>query len=285
MQKRFTSIFLSILVMSGCGTIESTKPTEATFSEAAEALIQQMAALDEENYNTATADGLKISPTSDKKSFYGTWTPEGFNPETDGFIVALHGHGGFVSSGFEAWKPYLDEYHYGYLGLQWWFGEGESIDDYYTPTEMLPLIQAALAEQGIPAGKILFEGFSRGATNTYAMEALDKTSANPLFLMTVANAGGFIADYPPTAEIINGVFGESPFDGTHWVLYCGELDTTLNSTCSDMENTKASIENYGGAVDLFIQDSTEGHGGFHMNSANTKAALDLYEKLRQTPNP
>jgi hypothetical protein len=250
-------------------------------SPGTDALLEQMMIDDPVHYQNAVDSGVQFFPTSDGESFYAYWVPPGFDASSSGFVVTLHGHGTFVSSDFTAWQSALEEHQYGYIGLQWWFGVEEETDDYYFPSESYPQFRTALSDRGIPGGKILFEGFSRGSTNTYVVTAIDNSGAAPLFLLTIANAGGEMDDYPPNAEINSGVFGEQPFSGTNWVLYCGELDRNpQRDGCPAMSNTRSWLEGYGAVIDLFIQDPTGGHGGFQQNPDNTNAALEVYDELR-----
>ena len=275
-----------------CGSVPSTdmvtdaRPVDAPDrrlnSPGSVALLEQLRAMsprNERQYLDAIAAGVQFIPTGDEASFYAFWQPPGWDPERHGFVVSLHGHDGFVASSFEAWRPFLTARGYGLLALQWWFGGGETILDYYLPDEMYPEISAGLDAHAIPAGKLLFEGFSRGSANSYAMTAIDQDRADPRFLLTVAAAGQAVLDYPPTADIANGVHGPTPFANTHWVTYCGELDTTVPDPCGVMRASADWVASLGGVIELSIEDPTGPHGGFHLEH-NANQALEIYDQLR-----
>lgn len=242
------------------------------------ALMELMRQRDQLHYDQAVAAGVRFVPTADGASFYAAWTPPGFDPATDGTIVTLHGHGSWASSSFAAWRPFLTARRHAIVALQWWFGGGETNADYYLPAELYPTLRRALAEQGTAPGRSLFEGFSRGAANSYAVEAMDRADTAPAFLMAVANAGSARLDFPPNQEIVAGRYGSTPFRGAHWALFCGGLDPEPElSGCPAMERTRTWLESLGGAVERLIADPTTGHGGFHLNPANANLALDLYD--------
>ena len=249
-------------------------------SPGTDALLAQMMADDAAHYQAAVAAGVKFFPTSDGESFYAYWEPPGFDPANDGVVLSLHGHGAFVSSGFSAWQPFVTPRRYAWVALQWWFGRDQTINDYYLPIEIYPAFQIALAEQHLRTTDLLFEGFSRGSANSYGVAAIDNAQVSPMFALAIANSGGMIPDFPPNADIIAGAFGAQPYAGQHWVLFCGGLDPDPDqSGCPGMANSEIWLESYGGIVDLFIQDPTAGHGGFHLNG-NADRALDVYDALR-----
>ena len=230
-------------------------------------------------YDDAVAAGATFTPTSDGDSFVLYWEPPGFDPATSGVVVSLHGHDGFVGAGLDAWEPFLRERGHALIALQWWFGAGETIVDYYTPAEIYPLLLEAMEAHGFTSRRALFEGFSRGGAVSYAVTAMDHTSPSPRFLLTVSAAGSAQLDYPPTAEIASGRYGPMPLAGARWVLYCGQMDREVMDNCARMHETRDFLVDMGASVDLFLEDPTGGHGGFHQNPANCNAALDLYATL------
>jgi hypothetical protein len=195
-------------------------------------------------------------------------------------IVTLHGSSSWAFDEFFLWQSYAAERGYGILALQWWLGSGEQTSGYYTPDRMYTIIENALRGMGVQPGKSLVHGFSRGSSNIYAVTALDRHAQNDFFALTVANAGGASVDYPPNVAISSGAYGATPFAGTHWALFCGGSDPNPDqSGCPAMSRTRDWIIQYGGTVDLFIQDASAGHGGFHTTPAHVNAALDAFERL------
>lgn len=218
----------------------------------------------------------KIVPTPDNRSFYVLWYPRGVKPGS-AIIVTLHGQSGWAFNEFYLWQPFAEQYGLGILALQWWFGEGKSPDDYYTPKEMDSIIRAALKKETTLPGNVLLHGFSRGASNTYALAFLDRSTLNPYFGTIIANSGGLTENYPPNQEIL--AQGAGALTGTHWVLYCGEKDPNPERDgCPAMRRTRGQLESLGGTIDLLLEDKDAGHGGFHHNASLIFSALEEFKK-------
>ncbi len=238
------------------------------------ALIAQAKEANPQKYQDFIAQGGKIVETDDGRSFYLLRSPS----ENAPIIVSLHGHEGWALDDFTAWGPELSQRGLGLLALQWWFGQGDTPRDYYSPQELYRVIESALRKEGLTGRKLLLHGFSRGAANIYGVAAFDRHTQNNFFPLIIANAGGASVDFPINQDIDRGRFGPTPFSGTHWILFCGEKDPHPERDGREaMARTKEWIEAKGGIVDLFIQDATAGHGGFHRNPANAAKALDFFE--------
>lgn len=235
-----------------------------------------------EAFKFAQEKGAQILPTPDGKSFYVSFLPAGAKAENTAFIFDLHGHDGYATQAFKIWYPFLVKHGYGFVALQWWFGEGESMQDYYTPMAIYPNFEKIFRSLGLKPGNAMLHGFSRGSANIYAVKALDHKTGNNFFSLTVANAGGAHMDYPPTHDVDTGRMGTNPFANTNWVLFCGEQDPDkTRSGCPAMQSTQKWIEKMGGKIDLFIDDKNSGHGGFHMNPQNTENAFSVFERIRK----
>jgi len=240
-------------------------------------LLAQAKQADAQKYQAFMAAGGKVVETGDGRSFYLLLSPSPDAP----IIVTLHGHGTWAFSDYSAWSEATSR-GYGLLGLQWWFGRGEGPDDYYRPQELYRVIESILRKEGLTKRKLLLQGFSRGSANIYGVAALDRRSGNNFFPVIIANAGGAEMDFPINKDIDQGKFGPTPFAGTHWILFCGGKDPHPDrSGCGGMAKTETWLEAKGGSVDLFIQDPSAGHGGFHRNPANVKQALDYFERSSQ----
>lgn len=227
-------------------------------------------------YQFAITKNAEIRNTSDNKAFTVWWQPSGVVTPA-GVIVTLHGHGSFATDEFYLWQSYAEKRGYAILALQWWFGGGETTSDYYTPSEMVALLEPLLASKGVASGSALLHGYSRGAANSYALTALDVASGKRYFGMTLSNSGGAASDYPPNQQIVAGTYGSQPFGGMKWLMYCGEKDPdpTING-CPAMTAAKDWVTKYGAEVLLLIDDPTGAHGGFMLNSANVDTALLSY---------
>lgn len=258
----------------------SSAPSEVNSIESLP-LVQQAKAANPERYQYALEQSAQILPTSDGKSFYVLWLPEGSDPSNPPpMIVTLHGHDSWAFDEFFLWHSYAAERGYGIIALQWWFGGGETNSDYYQPREIYNVFDTALREQKIKAGTVLFHGFSRGSANSYGVTALDRDSKNNYFALTISNSGKAESDFPINGEIAQGKFGAKPFANTHWVMVCGMKDPFPDLTgCPAMRETRDWVTQYGGTVDLLIEDPNGDHGAFHRNPDNVNAALDIFSQL------
>jgi hypothetical protein len=222
----------------------------------------------------------RVELTSDGKSFYVWWLPQGTSPENPPpMIVTIHGHGSWAFDEFYLWHQAAQERGYGILAIQWWLGQGEKFQDYLTPQEIYRVIDEVLTREHVKPGTALFHGFSRGSANSYAVAAMDRQTGKDYFSLIVANAGKLSLDFPPNRDIEQGRFGEAPLQGTHWVTFAGGRDEhPERSGISGMREAAEWIRKYGGVVDLAIEDENAGHGGFHRNPENMRAALDVFAK-------
>lgn len=243
-------------------------------------LLEQAESQCAERVSYAEENHARIELTSDGKSFYVLWLPEGVIPGNPlPMIVTIHGHGSWAFDEFYLWHQAAKERGYGILAIQWWLGKGESSQDYLSPQEIYRVIDQVLTREQVKSGTVLFHGFSRGAANSYAVAALDRSTGNDYFALIVANAGKFELNFPPNRDMDQGLFGQTPLKGTHWVTFAGRLDPDPErSGINGMRQTAESIHRYGGVVDRAIEDASTGHGGFHQNPENMRSALDVFEK-------
>ncbi len=271
---RFARRLLSALVTILCCPVAALADSTS--------LLSQANAANPTRYQFAVNNNAEIRNTSDNKAFTIWWQPSTGTPA--GVLVTLHGHGSYASDEFYLWQPYLQAKGYAILALQWWFGGGETVADYYQPHEMYPIIASLLKEKGVQPGTVLLHGYSRGSANSYAVTALDTSSGNRYINMTLSNAGGAAADFPPNQQIAAGALGVSPFSGIQWVMYCGELDPdpTING-CPAMTAAKSWVTQYGATVKLLIDDPNGGHGGFMLSSSNVTTALNQFVPSPRTP--
>lgn len=242
-------------------------------------LLSQAQAANPVRYQFAVDKGAEIRSTTDNKAFTVWWQGSSTTAPV-GTIVTLHGHDSYATDEFYLWQPYAEARNYAILALQWWFGANESTSDYYTPQDMYPLISALLAEKGVRPGSVMFVGFSRGSTNTYAVTAHDAVRGSHYFGMTLSNAGGAASDYPPNMDINAGLFGSQPFSGMKWAMYCGENDPNpTGSGCPAMTAARDWVTGLGATSVLFIDDAVGTHGGFMLNSANVETALKTFDGI------
>ncbi len=229
----------------------------------------------DKGYEQALQLSPTISPTSDGRSFYITWISDGDTQHLPSdWIVSLHGHDSFATNDLVAWAQHLKGKHIGLISLQWWMGTDDN--SYYAPHELYREIDIALRKLPIKPKRIMLEGFSRGSANIYAVQALDNAH-NHYFTLTVANAGGSAAHFPPNEAISNGKFGATPFYGSNWVTVCGMHDPNPERDgCPAMRRSAKWVEGLGGQIVDRIEDERQGHGALHMSAQNTKRLLDSF---------
>lgn len=236
-------------------------------------------------FTYSLAQGGKIIPIDSNKSFVVWWQPENFDPATGTVLVSLHGHAEWAVKDFEIWHPELVERGYAYLGVQWWFGQSLEPIGYYEPDQIYAIIVEQLAQHTIPPGNVIFEGFSMGSARSYAVTLRDTLCGPQYFGVTIANAGQWEDDYSSNVGVLAGQYGESPYAGTDWILFCGGQDkneyakTNFPLVCDGMEHTKEVLTRYGGTVDLLLKDPTGDHGSFSLNPDNRDQVLNAAESI------
>lgn len=214
-------------------------------------------------------------PTSDGKSYLLVWHPHETPPKK--WLVSLPGTHGYATRDFEVWAPALKDRDIGFISIQWWLGQGDRTEDYYRPNEIYRELDQALNRLDVAPDTALLQGFSRGSANIYAVAALDRNRGHKYFSTVVANSGGVAIDYPPTREIVDGLYGTSPFTGTQWITSCGARDENPDRDgCPAMQRTAKWLEQMGGKVVLQIEDAQAGHGALNTNLDNARQVLDLY---------
>ncbi|MDO8662248.1 MAG: hypothetical protein Q7K98_03395 [Candidatus Omnitrophota bacterium] len=271
MNKIGLSFLVILLTLSG---------SVATAELPSHSLLKQAESQRAQRLSYAKENHARIELTSDGKSFYVLWFPEGASPANPPpMIVTLHGHDSWAFDEFYLWHQAAKERGYGILAIQWWLGQGEKYQDYLNPQEIYRVIGEVLTREQVKPGTVLFHGFSRGSANTYAVAALDRVTGKNYFALIVANAGKASSDFPPNREIEEGRFGQMPLQGTHWVTFAGGHDPhPERSGIAGMREAAEWIRRYGGVIDRAIEDENAGHGGFHQNPDNMNSALEVFKK-------
>ncbi len=235
----------------------------------------------EYQYQFAIDQGATFHTTPDAKSFYLQWYPKGVSAESKPpMIVTLHGSAGWVFAEFYHFQAHAQKHGYGIIALQWWFGGDGGNSDYYLPSELYPILSDVLKDKEIQANTVLLHGFSRASANIYAVTAFDRYTGNDFFGLIVANSGKASSNFPPNMQIGAGNFGMTPFDGTHWVMVCGMDDPNPDRDgCVGMNDTKEWVTQYGGVVDLLIEDEDGDHIAFYTNPENISVTVELFSEL------
>lgn len=244
----------------------------------AQALYDEAYAAEPAKAQNALNLGAQVIATPDGNSFYLKWFPTGSTPAATPLIVTLHGSGSYVFNGFDAWDSLAQVHGCGVVALQWYRGTSTSPpNDYFNETQLYSYIDSALTKIGYPSGKALLHGFSRGSARSYAVVFKDSHGGKNYFCTTMSNAGGADSTYPLYAQIDSGNFGSNVFMGKHWALFCGGQDPDPSlSGCPAMSYTQSWLQAQGATVDLFIQDPSLGHGGFHLTPVYVDSLLKYY---------
>ena len=212
----------------------------------------------------------EIWPTPDARSFVVVWAPK--TPSR--WIVTLHGTRGFATDQLALWAPVLKDKGIGVLALQWWLGAGE---DYLTPVQIYREMETALQRQHAMPGTVLLHGFSRGASNVYAVAAIDAGPGNHYAAFAVAESGGAALDYPPTKAIADGAFGPRPFGGVRWITAAGGRDPNpARDGFTGMRRAVEWLRSQGATVVLSIEDKGQGHGPLGRSKKDATRVVDLF---------
>lgn len=260
-------LFLFASAGFALGAAELTEPAASLFAKAEKSKWY-------EDFVKLKAD---IRPSSDGKSFCVVWKSV---PEPKRWIVSLHGSRGFATDDLAVWAPHLAGREVGIVCLQWWMGfpsEGDAPGSYLSPEQVHREIDFVLKELGVKPGTVLFEGFSRGAANSYAVAALDFGKGRRYFNLCVASSGGMSADFPANKNIVKGEYGDRPLKGTRWVTAAGAKDShPERDGIAAMRRTGEWLKEQGAMVLLQIEDAEEGHGALHRSRGNMARVLDLF---------
>ncbi|MEQ1934631.1 MAG: hypothetical protein ABL962_12275 [Fimbriimonadaceae bacterium] len=216
------------------------------------------------------AEIAKLKPTikaaTNGKTFSVIWKPIS-KPEK--WIVTIHGSRGYATEDLAIWHRNLGDHKFGVVAVQWWLGKGQS--DYLTPKEVYKEIDVTLKSLGVGPQTCIFQGFSRGASNSYAIVAED-VGAGRYFRLAVASSGEANLNYPPTRSIVHG-----GLRGTNWITVAGRNDPRPDRDgIEGMRRTAAWLKEQGADVILQIEDEAGGHGALQTNPANAKKVLDLF---------
>lgn len=248
-----------------------------------EALLNRARTANPQRYQFAIDRGAQIGVTSDHRSFYLLWYPpsKAAGPAINKtLIVTMHGSASYAFDEFFLWYDAAIKHGHGILALQWWFPDQAPPQDYYSPAEVYSAIEPVLKQQNLRPGRVLLHGFSRGSANGYYVSLFDRQSKNNFFGINLANAGGASTDYPLYIDVNSGKYGSSPFTGMRWLTFCGGQDPNPNRDgCPAMRRTADFIRQFGGTVDLAIEDQNTGHGGFHQNAAYPDLALTAFDTV------
>jgi hypothetical protein len=230
---------------------------------------------------TSTLESPVKVATKDGKQYFLVGQPMGQNGEGPRKIIfSLPGHGSTAEQDYAAWKPQLIENGtYALASLNWWDGEGEKINDYYRPDEVLAQIKAFLETYGYTADdRVILSGFSRGSANTYPVKAYDGVSGTPIIDAVISASGKYQSDFPLTPHQSNSLDGKI-YQGVPWVLVCGERDDNPERDgCIGMEETRSYLTQTGAEVLALLKDPQGGHGAFHQSPLKlARQALELLD--------
>ena len=215
----------------------------------------------------------EIVPTSDDKSFFAVYRPEGVKPKY--WIVTLHGSVSFANGDLASWLNKVWGKNTGIISLQWWIGPRDQWEDYYTPKEIYREISKILQKEKASPQSVMFVGFSRGSATTYPVTALDNQQKK-YFLLNVASSGGV----EPETERIKSI-PKGALKNTKWITVAGKHDFDPNQGgIPAMQKTARWLKEQGAVVLESIEDQTSGHGALMRNESNAHRVLEKFWKLK-----
>ena len=230
-----------------------------------------------DNSNTLNSPQKILTSEGTHYIFYGEPTGQN-NKAVKKIIFSLPGHGSTAEQDYDAWKSQLIiNGNYALASVNWWDGKGETLQNYYSPKQVVKEIQYFLTQKNYKkTDLVILEGFSRGSANTYPVVAYDIASGQRVIDGVISASGKYQSDFAVTPELLNQNNGQV-FADVSWILVCGEKDPTptLNG-CEGMQETQTFLESKGAKVLALLKDPNGSHGSFH------KSPLKLAEKALST---
>jgi pimeloyl-ACP methyl ester carboxylesterase len=215
----------------------------------------------------------EVVPTSDQKSFYAIFKPEGPPPKY--WIVCLHGSVSFAFGDLAAWLNKVWGHDTGIIALQWWIGPNDQWEDYYTPKEIYREISKILEKEKVKPQSVMLVGFSRGSATTYPVVAMDNQNKK-YFLLNIASSGSV----EPETERIKSI-PKGALKNTKWLTVAGKLDFDPNQGgIPAMRKTASWLKDQGAVVIESIEDQTSGHGALLRNEKNAYHVLEKFWKMK-----
>lgn len=269
---------------AGSNAAAQTKPTFCTPTKTPNVPVGDVLALAKEKrasaFDTIDSAGASILTLDGGRTYGVWWAPEGFDPATGTVLVSLHGHGEFAAKGFEVWYPTVKKNNVAYLGIQWWFGRSLEDNGYYETDRIATIVDEAIRTTHLTTPNIIFHGFSMGSARSYGVTAWESLCGDARITVTISESGEWEDGYPMYADMLEGTYGEKPFAGNDFILFCGgaESGPMARGTCDGMNATKARIEQLGGTVTDFLTDPNGGHGSLTTNPTNADAAITAAKK-------
>ena len=256
-----------------------TQPSQTSTQSSDNSTTEVVAETPKEPDSASTLETPVKVATSDSKQYFYYGAPAGQNnAKVKRIIISLPGHGSTAEQDYAAWLPHIKTDSYALASLNWWDGDGEKVDDYYSPADVNKLSRSFLNQQGYDnADLIILEGFSRGSANSYSVIAEDRNAGSPVFDAAISASGKYQTDFPLSANIINGPKSATLYKNVYWVMACGDKDDNPDRDgCPGMQTAKTFVEAHGATVLGFLEDPDGGHGAFHAgNKGLPQQALKL----------
>lgn len=268
----------------------STLTIKAQLPPVAQALYTEMFNNNVTEGNYSVNNGAQVFPTADGKSFYLQWFPNATTPSTTPLVVMLHGTGSSAIASFSVWHQRALANGIGIIAIQYYRGASYTYpNDYFDDPTIYSYIDTALKRINYTTKKALLEGFSRGASRTYAVAFYDRpqVAGNGYFCTVISNSGSTYdtTSLYPTAQLYkninNGVYGHALYNNYQWSMFSGGLDNKPGSNPTQMINAKNWVIANGGTVGLFIYDANLGHGGLDQVPAYIDSVINFYKSCYQ----
>ena len=176
------------------------------------------------------------------------------------------------------------EHGYALVAAQWWRGGGP--DDYFSPLETYSLVALALRYMteayGADPSRTALVAFSTAAARSYEITYWDRALGTDYFALTISHAGGIPTEHPMpfVTRLLAGEFGETPFAGARFFMYCGMKDEAWGpESCARMRNAEQIVTDYGGLVERFIEDPEGTRRGYRLNPEWHEAGVETFLRL------
>lgn len=241
--------------------------------------------------NDIDPNHLSVYASTKSPYFFAVYTPTETPQRT---IVSLHGTDGTAYASIHDEMEAAESMQSTIIAIQWLdFKNGAYADTNHIEA----VIDAAYnILQDTLNGKNVLMGFSRGSAMIFKVAA-DDAANKKRFVGVVANSGGIPENglieqrnattpkdemYTFYSALNTGTAQKDLFTGQHFFLYCGMKDEQWGTEMCDMMNrANTLVPNYGGTIDVFIQDAEGGHMGLTRTATNYEQFLTWLKQITE----
>ncbi len=235
-------------------------------------------------YADVMEDGCRVVNMEAMSTFFVLWVPDGYDTlENRRVVVVAHGHGGNAYREMGLEMPFAQEHNYAVVTIQW--GEVGGDEKMFSGEQFYEFMDVALRymeyKYKAQLNKCAYRGWSLGSEISFEVTYLDRINGKNRLALTISHDGGMMADPVSMSvgeefvtNLYNGVYGDKPFEGTHFYLYAGEKEQIGN-----MRNTQEVITAHAGVVERLVEDENAGHDGFYIHPQYHEEAIGIFFNL------